>query len=64
MIISGMKPGTTINWIDQSASTNQVEDTIIRPLFLQLFTSDKGPEGLTTIYGNDFFKMYGSTPNL
>lgn len=63
MIISGMKPGTTINWIDQSSSNNQVEDTIIRPLFLQLFTSDKGPEGLTTIYGNDFFKMYGSTPS-
>lgn len=57
------RPGTKINWIDQSGSTNTIEEQIVRPLYLQLFTSDKGPEGLTTINGNDFFKLYGSTPS-
>lgn len=61
--ISMNRPGTTIRLIDQSATTNVVEDTLIRPLFLQLFTSDKGPENLRTIHGNDFFKLYGSTPS-
>lgn len=61
--ISMNRPGTTIRLIDQSATTNVVEDTLIRPLFLQLFTSDKGPENLRTVHGNDFFKLYGSTPS-
>lgn len=62
-MVNSVRPGTTINWIEQASSANTVEDTIIRPLFLQLFTSDKGPEGLTTIHGTDFFKMYGAAPS-
>lgn len=62
-IISMNRPGTTIRLIDQSAIPNVVEDTLVRPLFLQLFTSDKGPENLRTIHGNDFFKLYGTTPS-
>lgn len=62
-MVNSVRPGTTINWIEQASSANTVEDTIIRPLFLQLFTSDKGPEGLTTIHGTDFFKMYGASPS-
>lgn len=57
------RPGTIINWHDQSATSNVVQETIIRPLFLQLITSDKGPEGLRTIYGNEFFKLYGANPS-
>ena len=57
------RPGTIINWHDQIASTNVIEETIIRPLYLQLFTSDKGPELLHTVHGNDFFKLYGYTPS-
>ena len=57
------RPGTTINWIDQSETSNVIEETIVRPLFLQLFTSDKGPELLHTVHGNDFFKLYGSKPS-
>lgn len=61
--ISMNRPGTTIRLIDQSATTNVVEDTLVRPLFLQLFTSDKGPENLRSIHGDEFFKMYGNTPS-
>ena len=57
------RPGTKINWIDQTGSDNTIEEQIVRPLYLQLFTADKGPEGLHTVYGNDFFKLYGSTPS-
>ena len=57
------RPGTIINWHDQVASTNVIEETIIRPLYLQLFTSDKGPETLRTVHGNEFFNLYGSTPS-
>lgn len=64
MITNSMnRPGTIINWIDQSSSNNVIEETIIRPLYFQLFTSDKGPEGLRTIHGNEFFKLYGSNPS-
>ena len=63
MNVNSMRPGTIINWIDQSATTNQIEETIIRPLYLQLFTSDKGPEGLRTVHGNEFFNLYGHTPS-
>lgn len=57
------RPGTIVNWIDQSVTTNVIEDTVIRPLFLQLFTSDKGPELLHTVHGDEFFKLYGSNPS-
>ena len=57
------RPGVTINWFDQSTINNPIEETIVRPLFLQLFTSDKGPENLRTIHGDDFFKLYGNKPS-
>ena len=57
------RPGVKINWFDHSVTSNVVEDTVVRPLYLQLFTSDKGPESLHTIYGNNFFKLYGSNPS-
>lgn len=57
------KPGTIINWKDQSATPVVVENPIIKPLFLQLFTSDKGPENLREIEGKDFFYLYDGTPS-
>lgn len=57
------RPGTIINWVDQVNSSNQIEEQLVRPLYLQLFSSDKGPEDLRTVYGNDFFKLYGNTPS-
>ena len=55
------RPGVTINWVSQNTNNNVVEDTIIRPLYLQLFSSDKGPENLRTVHGDEFFKLYGNT---
>ncbi len=57
------RPGVIVNLYDRSATDITVEDTIIRPLFLQLFSSDKGPEDLRKIHGTDFFKMYGNNPS-
>ena len=57
------RPGTIIKWHEQVASTNVIEETIIRPLYLQLFTSDKGPETLRTVHGNEFFNLYGANPS-
>lgn len=57
------RPGTIINWIDQSAISNVIEETLVHPLYLQLFTSDKGPEDLRTVTGNDFFHLYGVSPS-
>lgn len=57
------RPGTIINWIDQSTVDNVIEENIVRPLYLQLITSDKGPEDLRIVQGNEFFNLYGSTPS-
>ena len=57
------RPGVTINWVSQNTKTNVIADTIIRPLYLQLFSSDKGPENLRTVHGDEFFKLYGNTPS-
>lgn len=57
------RPGTIINWYDHSTVENIVEDVLIKPLYLQFFTSDKGPENLSIIDGKDFFKLYGSVPS-
>lgn len=57
------RPGIIINWYDESETTNVIEETLVRPLYLQLFTSDKGPEDLHTVHGNEFFNLYGSKPS-
>ena len=62
-VINMNRPGTVINWIDQSLTSNVIEEQIVRPLYLQLFTSDKGPEDLRIVHGNEFFNLYGSTPS-
>ena len=56
-----MYPGTIFNWHDNSAiqtsPTSNVEDGT--PLFMQVFSCDKGTEDLIEIAGTDFDAMYG-----
>ena len=57
-----MHPGTIFNWHDNSAiqipTTSNVEDGT--PLFMQVFSCDKGTEDLIEISGEDFDAMYGT----
>jgi hypothetical protein len=57
-----MYPGTIFNWHDNSQIvdpvTTSAEDTA--PLFLQVFSADKGTEDLIEISGSDFNAMYGT----
>ena len=57
-----MYPGTIFNWHDNSAITvpevpSEIDDA---PLFMQVFSSDKGTEDLIEISGSDFDAMYGT----
>lgn len=55
-----MYPVTKIEIIDQSQITKQpINQYNNRPTFFAVFTSDKGDEDLMTIYGENFFKVYG-----
>ena len=57
-----MYPGTIFNWHDNSSiavpTTSAVEDGT--PLFMQVFSCDKGTEDLIEIAGDDFDAMYGT----
>lgn len=56
-----MYPATIFNWHDLSEigqeAPSQIDDA---PLFMQVFSSDKGTESLIEISGNDFVNMYGT----
>lgn len=58
-------PGTTFNWIDNSQIASlpviqEVSDTSRLPLFLACISSDRGPEKLTTVYGSEFYQLFGT----
>lgn len=56
-----MYVGTIIEYDDQSAITTlPIADVRTNPLYLALFTSDKGPEEWTELSGEDWFDAYGS----
>lgn len=57
-----MYPGVIVEYSDQS-TISQIAITEVRnkPLFLALFTSDKGTEEWNRVSGKDFFSMYGNT---
>ena len=57
-----MYPGSTFNLIDNSAIQNgQTTDTsVYRPLFLTVGSFDRGIEGFSRVYGQDFYDIYGS----
>lgn len=57
-----MYPATLFNWIDNSAIivpevSAEIDDS---PLFMQVFSADKGTEDLIEISGSDFDAMYGT----
>ena len=55
-----MYPGLVFNIDDQSdISKISTEEKVTAPLFMQVFTADKGTEDLAIWYGKDFFKQYG-----
>lgn len=55
-------PGTIDNWIDQSAITEQhTVDDPVRPIFLTACALPKGPEDIKMVYGDTFYKLYGTT---
>lgn len=57
-----MYPSTTFIIEDRSAITEiPVDEQVSAPLFMQVFSSDKGPEELGVYYGEDF-KIFGD-PN-
>lgn len=57
-----MYVGTIIEYDDQSAITTlPIADVRTQPLYLSLFTSDKGPEEWTVKSGEDWFKAYGDS---
>lgn len=58
-----MYPATIFNWHDNSEIlTETSQNTVIddAPLFMQVFSADKGTEDLIEISGNDFSAMYGT----
>jgi hypothetical protein len=60
-----MYAGSEFNWYDQSSITTAAAAVDINPKvrYLCLITSDKGTEDLTTLYGDDWTSMYGSSPS-
>ena len=55
-----MHPCTKINWIDQTIeNNNQPAQLDNRALFLTASSFEKGPEGLTRVYGKKFYDLFG-----
>lgn len=53
-------PGTVDNWIDQSGITaQQPQEVYPRPLLLTAAAFDRGPEKITRVYGQTFYKLFG-----
>lgn len=54
------KPGTTITWKDLSGrNTKAADEALIRPILLAASSFDKGPEGVITVHGDQFYKLFG-----
>lgn len=58
-------PGTKFIWDDQSDLTTTVAvPEIDRPVYMAVFSADKGPEEFqSSIDASKFFSLYGSTPD-
>lgn len=56
-----MYVGTQFNWYDYSDIPDVPEEmAALTPLFLCTFSSDKGPEDMREVKGQDFYKLYGT----
>ena len=53
-----MRPGTIINWYDNSNVTTPVEELPVTPLFFAAFSSDRGEEDMAIYSGDNFYKMW------
>ena len=59
-----MYVGTIFEYDDQSQiSPLPIKSVPVNPLYLCLFTSDKGPEDWTVLTGGDWFSTYGDDIN-
>lgn len=59
-----MYPGTIFNWYDQSSiDPIPVSNAENAPLFLTASSFDKGPEDMRIVSGDEFFKLYGTSPD-
>lgn len=59
-----MYAGTKVNWyevLQPSTNTSGINETL--PLFMCVFSADKGTENITDLTYNDFLKMYGKNPD-
>lgn len=56
-----MGAGTTITWENQSTTSTTTTTTDDSTLFLQAFSSDKGPEDLRIVTSDTFEKLYGTS---
>lgn len=54
-------PATIDKWYDLSNLPTIVSDVSPRPVFLTSAAFDRGPEGITRVYGTDFYRLYGSS---
>ena len=53
-------PGTIDNWFDQSGISSQpAAEVNPRPILLTAAAFDRGPEKITMVHGQDFYKLFG-----
>lgn len=57
-------PDAYIEVIDNSVIKDDTELISTVPIYLMGFSSDKGPEDLQLVAGDNFFKLYGSKENI
>ena len=55
-----MRPDTIFHWIDESNIVKNIVSIPVAPLYMQVFSSDKGPEEFVEVQGENFYKLFGS----
>lgn len=56
-----MYAGTTTNWHEVTKTKISTNTADTSPLFMAVFSCDKGPEQLTNLAASEFFNLYGNT---
>ena len=55
-----MRPDTIIQYVDQSTITKIPTELVTAPNYLVASSCEKGPEDIREVYGQDFYKLYGT----
>ena len=55
-----MRPDTIIEYVDQSTITKIPTELVTAPNYLVASSCEKGPEDIREVYGQDFYKLYGT----